>query len=151
MVHARHIAILVAALGLSACTVSDQPTIYVAGATEDGLYAATIHCNAQCRLIRNEAGEVIAARTNRQGCFMGCLTDIVVPPGVYEVEVTECFRRGLGRPRIDVVFDLHAAPGREYWVEYRDIEEGKGYTCFNRPFIRDAQGRPLDVEWGRRL
>lgn len=151
MVHARLIVIVVAALGLSACAISDQPTIYVAGAKEVGPYAATIHCNEQCRLIRDEAGAVIAARTNRQGCFMGCLTDIIVPPGVYELEVTECFRSGFGRPRIDVVFDLHAAPGHEYWVEYREVEEGNGYTCYNAPFIRDARGRPLNVEWGRRL
>ena len=65
--------------------------------------------------------------------------------------VTECQYDRLGGPRIDIVFSLQARPGQEYWVDYSEIERGKTYTCYVKPSIRGEDGRPVDVEWGRRF
>lgn len=140
-----------AVLALAACATEDQPTIYAEGAKTAGDDAAIIHCREHCRMIRNEADEVIAAAYNRQRCFMGCLTDVVVPPGIYTISVTECEYDRIGGPRIDIIFELQARPGLEYWIDYREIERGETYSCYLRPSIRNAEGRSLDVEWRRRF
>jgi len=136
-------ALAFAAMALS-CAPSDQATIHVDGAGDPNA-TATIHCDEHCRLIRDADRRVIAATTNRQGCFLGCLTDVVVPPGRYIVEVTECVYQRFGERRIRVVYDMWLSPGEGYWFRFERIERGDKYHCYKDLTVSDDAGRPLRV------
>lgn len=138
------LALLLTATALG-CSPQDQPTIHVNDAGRSGKPAATIHCDEHCRLIRDSDRHVVAYTVNRQGCFIGCLTDVVVPPGRYTVEVIECVYQRFGERRIRLVYDLWLSPGQEYWFRYDGLERGVNYRCYKGLSVTDDAGRALNV------